>query len=73
VAVPKRNLAGSESLVHAKLQRIEVRAEVAKEWNLLSENDVLAKPENHRSKGDKRGAIDNIFDRLLVRAHMRIQ
>lgn len=73
VAVPEGKLAGPETLIQAESQGIEIWAEVAKKGNLLSENDVLAKPENHRSQDDKRGAIGSIFDRRLVRAHKRIE
>ena len=66
MAVPKRKLAGSEILIQGESQGIEVRAEVAKEGNLLSENDVLTKPENQRPEGHYREAISSIFHCCLV-------
>ena len=66
MAVPKRKFAGSEILIQAESQGIEVWAEVAKEGNLLSENDVLTKPENQRPEGHYREAISSIFHCCLV-------
>ena len=50
MAVPEGKLAGPEILIHAEPHGIEIRAEVTIEGSLLSENDVLAKPDNHRSQ-----------------------
>src|SRR5581483_2362426 len=57
VAVPKRQLVGSERLGDAELDRVEVSRQVAKEGELSGENNFVAKPEQHDQQHDERQPI----------------